>query len=199
MSQAPTPEEISRHIYTPSVSGKLRQGEILSNITQIILSPADDEGNFPAEEMVHPYCIVVSQDCDLEQDFNNRFEHVNQSKQIPTVLLCYVSTAEELRDAENSLKGRRDWEIVAGNNNKRYHFFNACTQHFDAVNQGLPELAVDFKRFFTIETHYLYSEITSNPNLRRTVLKSPYLEHFSQRFASYMSRIGLPFNHTSEP
>ena len=64
----------------------------------------------------------------------------------------------------------------------------------DALRQGLPELGVDFKRFFTIPTDELYVPITSGAQ-RRCHLNSPYLEHLTTQFSGFLSRVALPKPH----
>jgi hypothetical protein len=63
-------------IYAPSPNdGTLRQGELLSALIQVRLSLATvvDEPEAPEfETIVHPFAIVVSQDCDLDWDFKAR-------------------------------------------------------------------------------------------------------------------------------
>lgn len=51
-------------------------------------------------------------------------------------------------------------------------------------------LVVDFRQIFSLPVHYLKRHASSLGDRRR--LKSPYLEHFSQSFARFFMRIGLP-------
>jgi hypothetical protein len=84
---------------------------------------------------------------------------------------------------------------VVNNKNERYHVFEAVATDLDASGEGLPALAVDFKRCFTVPTDELYWRV-GNGARRRCRLLTPYLEHFSTRFAFYCSRVALPREHT---
>ena len=55
-----------------------------------------------------------------------------------------------------------------------------------AIGEGMPELGIDFKRYFTIPTDEVYFRIRAEAQ-RRSRLRSPYLEHLSNRFYSFQS------------
>jgi hypothetical protein len=180
-----------------------RQGEILSNVLRIRL---DLQTMGTATEgillVTHVYAIVLTQDCDLEQDFRVRYsggalDRSDLSRQIPNVLLGNVTTAEELKTS-NKLQGDL-WRRVPQNKDERYHFLQAVEPGCDAQSQGLPEMAIDFKRYFTVPTDELYQRVERQETQRRCGLKSPYLEHLSGRFAFFLSRVALPEDHFSEP
>jgi hypothetical protein len=185
-------------IYARSLSGveiPLAQGEIISGLVQLhveLSSLRESETLFSMR--IHPYAIILSQGCDLEQDFLARKGQTAQDKVIPAVLFCEVNTAAELR---NQVKKSEFWQRLMQNNDERYHFLQAVTKEADVGEEELPELAIDFKRFFTIPTDEVYYRIESGEALRRFHLKSPYLEHFCRRFANYLSRIALPEPHSS--
>ena len=69
----------------------------------------------------------------------------------------------------------------------------------DGLQQGLPELTIDFKRYFTIPTDEVYKRIEISETKRRCVLVGPYLEQLSSRFAYFIGRVALPEDHFSEP
>jgi hypothetical protein len=66
------------------------------------------------------------------------------------------------------------------------------------LNEGLSELAIDFKKYFTLPIEELYRRIEIGEAQRRCVLVSPYMEHVCNRFSYFLSRIALPFDHASE-
>ncbi len=51
-------------------------------------------------------------------------------------------------------------------------------------------LLVDFRQIVSLPTGYLQRHAQSLPGRRR--LRSPYVEHFSQAFARFFMRVGLP-------
>jgi hypothetical protein len=184
-------------IYLRSVAGAdqfLAQGEIISNIIQTHLDYASFAGSHPIMvSKIHPFAVALSQGCDLDQDYRARQDEVNQDKRIPAVLFCEAIDAESLRARCNA----GIWKRIRDNNDERYHFLQAVAMEFDADGRGLPEIGIDFKRYFTIPTDEVYYRIRCGEAKRRCYLNSPYLEHFCRRFANYLSRVALPEPHIS--
>lgn len=182
-------------------TGALRQGEILSGLMQpkVKLDGLESYARATAFDMItHPFAIVVSQDCDLDWDFRARSDDPpSESKKIPSLLLCEVTTAE-------SLSGRTDinsklWQRIRINKDERYQFLERVPPERDSEQEGVPELGIDFKRYFTLPTEDIYFQIRTRQIKRRAVLTSPYVEHLSSRFCYFQSRIALPADHFSEP
>ncbi|MFH1436610.1 MAG: hypothetical protein ABIJ56_12950 [Pseudomonadota bacterium] len=181
--------------YEPVTSGNLHQGEVLSNVILAQLDPAslhDPIVNY----ITHPYAIVLSQECDLYWDFRGRSEAAFVSKKIPQILFCEVITAETLRGREGINAGL--WKHMRENKDERYHFLQKVEPPQDGSAEGIPELGIDFKRYFTLSTEELYKRIENEETKRRFRLKSPYTEHLNSRFAHYISRVALPIPHQSE-
>lgn len=188
-----------RAIYKRSVRlGPLRQGEIVSNLIQAHLDPASirSRSGLSVLAKVHNVAIVISQDCDLDWDFKARSGQANPDKLLPNVLFCEAITAEELRGKPdiNSQK----WNNIKINKDERYQFLQAVLPVQDRLKQGLPELGIDFKRYFTIPAEEVYLRLMFETQ-RRCHLISPYVEHLSARFYYFQSHIGLPADHFSEP
>ena len=190
--------------YVVTVAGAdcpLRQSELLSNVVygrQRLESIGT--GNPVVDQIVIERALVISQDCDLDQDHRVRFPPSDKpsDKLIPSVLLSQVFTAESLfGDIKSRYGGSNAWKRVQQNNDPRFHYLQAVTPGCDRLNDGIPELVIDFKRYFAIPTDELYFRIESGETLRRCVLLSPYLEHLSCRFAHYLGRVGLPTDHVS--
>ena len=175
----------------------LRQGEILSNIVQARLALASIASNVLSVDSVkHPFAIIVTQDCDLDWDYKARKESGSEDKLIPNILFCEVIEARRLR-------GRQDinstiWNSIKRNNHERYHFLQRIAPEQDAFGEGLPELGMDFKRYFTVPTEEVYERLKFKGK-RRSRLVSPYMEHFCTRFHNFQSRIALPAEYLSEP
>jgi hypothetical protein len=191
--EAPAP------IYEKSVADAdccLVQGEILSNLVEVRINLASyKEPELRVDTTVHPLAIVLSQWCDLEQDYEARYRNPDAAKQNPTILFCQVCTATELKN--RAPRSSNIWDRIKQNNDERYHFFQRVDSEFDAAGNGLEELGVDFKRFFAIPTDEAYYRIRESEAHRRCCLRSPYLEHFCRRFANFISRIALPEPHKS--
>ncbi|MDR3292073.1 MAG: hypothetical protein LBT10_08010 [Methanobrevibacter sp.] len=149
----------------------------------------------------------MTQDCDLEQDFNYREKSHKSRHYIPSILICPAYLAIKLKKG-NHLEnlsilfeekqqteyekinfqelGKNLWDPIKNNNNVRYHLL----KEFE-INDSLkvPELIVDFKHYFTIYRDELYSKVNTN---YFASLDPLFREQLSQRFAYYLSRIGLP-------
>ena len=166
------------------------QGEIITNIIQIH-TETSSFGSSPlrVQARTHPVVVVMSQACDLEQDFSARFADGRPDKKVPSVLFCEVATATELK-----LTGGINstiWGHVKINGHERYQFLEAVASECDAEGVGLEELGIDFKRFFTMPTDEVYCRIKAGEALRRCSLAPAYVQHLCQRFANYLSRIAL--------
>jgi hypothetical protein len=180
----------------------LRQCEILSHLVSVRVRPE----TLGVEELVYENLVVdlamiLTQDCDLEQDHRVRFvtPKPTSDKLLPSILLAEVHTAQEVfaRIAESNRKQRERLNI-ASNKNERFHFLQTVEPGCDRLNEGLPELTIDFKRYFAVPTAELYRRIELNQLQRRCVLVSPYLEQLSSRFAYFLSRVALPSDHDSK-
>jgi hypothetical protein len=183
-----------------SLDDPLRQGEIVSDLRQFPLDPDNMDVEKPFLKPIHhPFAIIVSQDCDLDWDFRARqsLDPKQRHKLLPNILFCMVATAEELRGRADINAGL--WKGIRSNKDERYHFLQRTEPVWDTLNQGLPELGIDFKRYFTIPTNEVYFQLEKSIAKRRCRLVSPYLEHFSTRFVYFLSRVALPEDHFSEP
>lgn len=183
---------------TSDLSDSLRQGEILSNVIRIQLDLKFlGMQEHRVEPVEHGYAVVLTQDCHLEQDFKARQGLNKPDKLLPNVFFCHVATAQQLRGAAGITTDI--WRRISQNKDERYHFLQKIGAVLDALQKGLPELGIDFKHYFTIPTDEIYRRIEMGEAKRRCVLISPYLEHFSSRFAYFLSRVALPEDHFSEP
>src|SRR5713101_584176 len=135
--------------------------------------------------------MVLSQDCDLEQDFKER-QKENGGIVLPNVLLCDVFHADVLRakvrDEENLAS--REWRVLRQNKNERFQFLNRIAAGEDLKNEGLPPLAIDFRLYFSIRTDEVYRRIGHGTS-RRCRLATPYVEQIADRFSHYLARVAL--------
>lgn len=195
-------QDDSPPIYCPSdaIGTALRQGEILTNLIQVRLDLESLKvGEFAAEQIIHPFAVVLTQDCDCIQDHKARAVSEEKSKNyVPNIMFAEVHTAEWMRDKENL--ERLDstlWKPVRQNKNERYHFLQAVPAEIDAQGEGLPELTLDFRRYFSIPTDEVYHRLGVAEAKRRCRLVSPYLEHLGARFSFFSQRVALPRDHES--
>jgi hypothetical protein len=183
-------------------TGALRQSEIICNLLQFTVDPQSLKagGELAFGQLQREFAVVLSQDCDLAQDFELRRRTWNEellyaeieSKLLPNVLLCELVTDADLFAALP--QGSDIRKRVKQNKDERYQYLCAVPTNSDTAGTGLPALGIDFKRHFTIPTEELYLQI-SQAAVRRCRLVSPYLEHLATRFSSFLSRVALPSNH----
>ncbi|GGC68776.1 hypothetical protein [Chelatococcus reniformis] len=175
-------------IYSKSSGGaELRQGEIISNI----ISYNYDSSSEGVVEIRHAYAIVISQDCDLLWDYQNRAD--GKLGELSCVLLAH---AEVISPEWRKEAGGRDiWKRIIQNKDERYHALESVSSDTDLNGDGIPDLVVDFKGVFTIPTTEIYIQINEGEGRRRSVLEMPYREHFQSRLAFYLQRVSLPDQH----
>lgn len=162
-------------------------------------------------ELTIPYLIVMTQDCDLESDRRNHddlfkllgedcnyldeekeSEKENHDKFLHSILVCPAYPAKQLKKG-NHLKGlglkmqkidsSTQWNFIKNNQNPRYHFLRKD------VELQIPDLVIDFKHYYTVPRDILYDTIKDH---YLGTISELFREFLSQRFAFYLSRIGLP-------
>lgn len=196
----------------------LRQCEIISNLIEVRLASSNPKIRQGPRIDVrrHQFAMVVSQDCDLEQDYkvrNSKESTVSEDKKLPSILFCELIDVATL--VSRSGIGSKDWKSIQQNKNERYQFLEKVPLECDAMKTGIGEMAMDFKRYFTVPADDTYSQLSNirwhkhlglvdenarmNKAHRRCIMFSPYLEQVSTRFSYFQSRIALPVDHQSEP
>lgn len=176
---------------------RVAQGDIYRNVlAPYSATPVDGESGEELEiaEIEYIYAVVLSQECDLEQDFDNRenFQE-KQDKFLPSILFAPAYLAEDLREGIHLIKielkmeriNSDRWKIVRENKNLRYHFLKKYP------NFGVPDLVVDFKHYFTISRDFFCRRVLNDQHYVAS-LACLFREDFSNRFSHYLSRIGLP-------
>lgn len=159
----------------------------------------EDESSIEVSKIVFPQVIILTQACDLQQDYNarkrwNETKIGNQDKFLISVIVAPMYNFEDFRQGNHlgqlSLvmepKGRRNkslCENIIKNENKRYHYMNFG----DDVE--LVESVIDFKHYFTVTVNYLNSIYEKKYVCS---VDSLYRELISQRFSNFLARIGLP-------
>ena len=163
------------HIWR-SISGiDLMQGDIL-DYCAIALVPdgfslASDSNEIQVETR---RLIVMTQSCDLS---NNKSTYA---------ALCPVFTLPELQQVNPRLAQRGKWEEIRRAKIEGLYMLPSVTD--PAINRDA--LVVDFRMIVSLPIGYLSrhaGELVGRPRLQ-----SPYVEHFSQSFARFFMRVGLP-------
>lgn len=124
----------------------------------------------------HADLIIVTQSCDL----------VNEKAVLVAVALCRIHTLEEFETSNPRYKQKGKWEDVRRGRVEGLHMLGSPE---DPENNQKARV-VNFGQIFSLPPQYLRHRAQQlGPRWR---LASPYLEHFSQAFARYFMRVGLP-------
>ncbi len=172
---------------------RISQGDIFKNI-EFIEYLEYKKGLFEVSIITFPYVIILTQDCDLSQDFLYRSgEKENQDKILLSVIAAPLYNIEQvylgqhLEELNLKMtpinKNRTAGSDLRNNLKPRYHYL----EFPPSIN--LTNLVIDFKHYFTLNINYLLKIRKFNWICR---VKELYREDISQRFASFLSRIGLP-------
>jgi hypothetical protein len=141
---------------------------------------ADFDSKAKANETVEIPCdqhdlIVITQSCDLANEPYPQF-----------VVLCPTYSIEEFESINENFKKKGQWNNVLKGRIAGLHLLASPTE--PANNREA--LVVDFREIYSLPHDYLIRHVNElEPHWR---LRSPYLEHFSQAFARYFMRVGLP-------
>lgn len=176
---------------------RLYQGEILANVVERVVRwirrTEEGDDDFGIDEIVHPYAVIVTQDCDLEQDARARAdEHAGKGGLVHSLLLVVAS---EFENAKDRFAGSDIRKRARQNKDDRYQFLSPVPAGDDVSGAGIPALVLDFKRLFAYPTPELLGAIERGETRRRTRLFTPYAEHLSDRFGHFVQRVGLPRDH----
>lgn len=137
-----------------------------------------------------PYCIIMTQDCDLKWDFEKRKNGSNNDKHLPTILVCPAYSDEAFFTGKHidgwqmqEYKGKAIDKLKGNDEINRCHYLKGDSDF------QVPNLVIDFKHFYTLPTATLYKQYS---NLYLATINELFRERLSQRFANYLSRFGLP-------
>lgn len=162
-------------IWIPHNGDDLRQGDILEDC--YIASISESLASSQAEDIIQldtARLIVVTQSCDLE------------NVKTPHVALCPVYTLDEFESSDQRFKAKGRWEEVRRGKVEGLHLLPGV----DTPDNNRSALVVDFKLIVSIPIGYLKRHTSELPDRPR--LLTPYVEHFSQSFARFFMRVGLP-------
>lgn len=118
--------------------------------------------------------IIVTQSCDLE----------NQKAEL--VALCPILTLDEIESANPAFQRKGAWEEVRKGRREGLHML-ASPEEPDNNRRAL---VADFRQIYSLPFAYLSRHAESIADRWR--LQPPFLEHFSQAFARFFMRVGLP-------
>jgi hypothetical protein len=153
----------------------LRQGDLLLRCLVPVPEPDFATENGPRQGTAIEYdLIVLTQSCDLEQ------------RKLRLVATCPIFPLTEFEAVNPAFARKGRWNEVLKIRMEGLHLLASPT--FPEDNRQA--LVVDFREIYSLPSDYLTDHATRlGPRWR---LKSPFLEHFSQAFARFFMRVGLP-------
>lgn len=173
----------------------ISQGDIFKDV-DFIEYVTEEDGVIEVSRIRFPLVIVLSQDCDLFHDFKFRIrkeEVKTQDKLLLSVLVAplynveHVYNGEHLRELEIEMepinKKSSSGQDLVKNLKPRYHYLE--------FPDDIPIVSsvIDFKHYFSVNVDYLSELKKTNFVCKVSEL---FREDISHRFASFLSRIGLP-------
>lgn len=179
-----------------SKNRRISQGDVYKDV-EFLEYAIEKSGIVEISKIVFPLVMVLTQDCDLNFDYKLRWARVkkptNQDKKLFSVIVAPLynfehvligSHLEELGMKMASIeKDKTPGKNLVQNKNPRYHYLKFPR------NAKIPSMVVDFKHYFTVNIEYLKKHKSKHFICQISPL---YREDVNQRFASFLSRIGLP-------
>lgn len=178
----------------------MRQAEILRDLIEPrILSGVGGEVQYIPVE--HPLSIVISQDCDLEQDYYLRFprEHDPRPPEdvdvepnaLRVILLCDAYEVADMESVFPAKFGSKERDFVKKNQNERYHCLRAGSV---PSGENLVPSLLDLRTPFAIAPAVAYEQLLGDdPSASRIGLIPDVHSHdLIHRFFSYQARVALP-------
>ncbi len=171
------------------------QGDIFRNVEYVEYT-AEKSGIIEVSKILFPLVIVLTQDCDLEQDYRHRWSRQasgTQDKWLLSVLVAPLYNAEHVFQGEHLSELHMTMQQINAKRSPGKYLKNNQLPRFHYLEfpEDIPIVpsVIDFKHYFSVNVKYLHK-------IKKThfvcSVSSLFREDVSQRFASFLSRIGLP-------
>ncbi len=161
--------------WTTCQGGKLEQGDYLPGCwIPVVGTDFDPSAAEPLISVGQGNLIIVTQSCDLANE------------KIQLAALCPLADLATWEQLNPDYARRGFWENVRQGRREGLHMLSSFANAADCRNS----LVADFRQIFSLPLPYLRKHSSSLGSRWR--LQSPYREHFSQAFARFFMRVGLP-------
>lgn len=174
-----------KKLYSKEKKYRICQWDILKELSFYIWLDGE------VEQITLPYSIVLTQDCDLSEDFNNRTgSYKNQDKFLKTILICPWYLLEDFCNGthlweEYKMQIFTSWKPIEklkrNEELKRFHYLK--------WGDNFPDLVIDFKHFYSVSREWIYKKYDS---IYISSISELFRESLSQRFTNFLWRIWLP-------
>ena len=178
--------------YRKHNADRIVQGDILREVKFSDWDWDTEKNNVIIYEKNLPYVVILTQDCDLEQDFKYRTTTVkNNDKILQSILVCPAYGWEDFTKGDHLKDFELKMEVITSDKKKlirtqqvpRFHYLEE-----DSESQT-PALVIDFKHYYTLPVEFLRHIYIKH---YVSSMNELFRESLSQRFSFYLSRIGLP-------
>ena len=154
---------------------ELAQGDFLPGCLVPFFKPDYGKHDKTAEVPVKEYdCIIITQSCDLDHG------------KAPLVALCPIYPISQYETTNPSFKEKGTWERVRTGKIEGLHLVASM----DDPSNNRKCFVADFREIYSLPVEYVQEHAAGLGE--RCRLQSPFLEHFSQAFARFFMRVGLP-------
>lgn len=176
---------------------RVSQGDIFRDV-HFIEDVIQTGSRLEVKRILFPLVIVLTQDCDLQSDSYVRWPGdnppKNQDKRLISVLVAPLYNAAHFLEGSHlsdmgltmqHIKKQSSGKVsaVEGNFDPRYHYLRFPPE------ARLANFVIDFKHYFSVNVEYLKKQ---KPTKYVCKVAELYREDLSQRFSSFLARIGLP-------
>lgn len=175
---------------------RIHQCDVFRNVP-FYESYSEKDGGFELSVLEFPFAIILTQECDLEQNVKERSTCLDaeatikkHDKFLVSLLCAPLYNAEHLFSGDHlsalnisaEKKNSDQKSYIKSNREPRYHYIE-----FDGSIEIVPSV-IDFKHYFSLSLLYLEGSMENQV----CSIKPIFREAISQRFSNYLSRIGLP-------
>lgn len=190
-----------------------KQGEILRGCSELTFkaapllhSQSQDEIKPEAVRLEHEYLLVISPDCDLEQDFKarvasdneyadcfrsnderNKFKQIGNRNCLTNAVLTPLWSVDDFKKKADS---RTYGQVQKSNNHPRWCMIGPMEYAPEISDTGEFSRVMDCGYIFTLPMDLLHDVLVGS-DTRFAWLPSPYREHYLQRFQFWQARIGV--------
>jgi hypothetical protein len=154
---------------------QLEQGDYLPGCwIPVVGADFDPSAAEPQISVGRSNLIIVTQSCDLANE------------KIALAAMCPIADLATWEQVNPDYAKRSFWESVRQGRREGLHMLSS----FANASESRNALVADFRQIFSLPLQYLRNHATGLGSRWR--LQSPYREHFSQAFARFFMRVGLP-------
>ncbi len=156
----------------------------------------EENGIIEVSKILFPLVVVLTQECDLDQDseFRSDSSKTSHDKYLLSVLVAPLYNVEHFyvgshlseidgMKMNGMNRSKTPGTDLRNNKNPRYHYLNF------PKNIPIVDSVIDFKHYFSVDVKIL-NAVHGNKFVCR--VSELYREDISQRFSAFLSRIGLP-------